>query len=169
MTDRRRELDRALMQQPAMHRIAQRLDENLMAISDRIEAGFDRIDGRIDRLDRDLAQGEVDRSAAQREMTELKRDLGDLRDAFGMAEGKRVEGAARGAAQGALEAVKPVASSFWKTKVGAAVAAAVGFTALVTAAEKMPKTIRWIESAWAYAAQREASAPVAKKDEVDGR
>lgn len=169
MTDRRRELDRALMQQPAMQRIAQRLDENLSAISDRIEAGFDRIDGRIDRLDRDLAQGEVDRSAAQREMTELKRDLGDLRDAFGLAEGRRVEGAAKGAAAGAVEAVKATTGSFWKTKWGALVAFAIGFTALVTFFEKLPKAARGINDAWAYVMQRDAAALVARKDPVDGK
>lgn len=169
MTDRRRELDRALMQQPAMQRIAQRLDEGMSAIADRMEAGFDRIDGRISRMERDLSQGELDQVRAQNEMAEIRRDIGDLRDAFGLAEGRRVEGAAKGAAAGAVEAVKSTTGSFWKTKWGALVAFAIGFTALVTFFEKLPKAVRGIESAWVYVAQREVAAPVAKKDEVDGR
>lgn len=173
MTDRRREHDRAFLNQPALQRIAARLDENLSAISERIEAGFDRIDGRIDRLDRDMAQGELDRQKAQGEMAELRRDLGELRDAFGLAEGRRVEGAAKGAAAGALEAVKPIAvqtaASFWKTKWGAAVAAAVGFTAIVTAAEKAPRAARWLNEAWAYVSRHEGYAPPPQKDTTDGR
>lgn len=169
MTDRRRELDRALMQQPAMQRIAQRLDEGMSAIADRMEAGFDRIDGRISRMERDLSQGELDQVRAQNEMAEIRRDIGDLRDAFGLAEGRRVEGAAKGAAAGAVEAVKSTTGSFWKTKWGALVAFAIGFTALVTFFEKLPKAARGINDAWAYVMQRDAAAPVARKDPVDGK
>ena len=139
----------------------------------RIEAGFDRVNDRIDRIDRDMAANDLDRQAAAREMNELRRDLGELRDAFGLAEGRRVEGAAKGAAAGALEAVKPIAvqtaASFWRTKWGAAVAAAVGFTAIVTAAEKAPRAARWLNEAWAYVSRHEGHAPPPQKDTTDGR
>lgn len=137
------------------------------AISDRIEAGFDRVNDRIDRIDRDMATNDLDRQAAQREMNELRRDLGELRDAFGLAESARVEKAAEGAARGAAKGAGH--ASIWKSKAGAAVAIALGFTAIVTALDKLPSAVRKVESFWLYMRGPDEVRPEPEKDKTDGR
>ena len=135
---------------PGYQRVMQRIDDGLGAVSDRMESALDRIDNRLERMERDIARGEVDRASQSREIDEVRRDLGEVRDAISMAEGKRVEKAAEGAAKGAAAGVKATESSIWKTRWGAAVAFAIGFVALVTFIEKVPRVARWIDSAWVY-------------------
>lgn len=166
MTDGRRLNDPALQQQ-AFNRLAKRIDDSLASVSDRIESGFDRVNERIDRIDRDMAAGEIDRAAAQREVGELRRDLGELRDAMGLGEGKRVEAAARGAAQGVVQAV--ASKPFIKTWAGATVAVALGFTAVVTALDKLPTAVRKIESFWLYVRGPDEVKRAPEKAPTDGR
>lgn len=166
MTYGRRSNDPALEQQ-AFNRLAQRIDESLASVSDRIESGFDRVHDRIDRLDRDMAAGELDRESAQREVGELRRDLGELRDAMGLGDGKKVEAAARGAAQGVLQAAAP--KPFIKTWTGAMVAIALGFTATVTALDKLPSAVRKIESFWLYMRGPDEVKKAPEKALTDGR
>lgn len=168
MSDGRRSPDPALQQQ-AFNRLAKRIDESMGAISDRIEAGFDRVNDRIDRIDRDMATNDLDRQAAQREMNELRRDLGELRDAFGLAESARVEKAAEGAARGAAKGAGQAHATIWKSKAGAAVAVALGFTAIVTALDKLPSAVRKVESFWLYMRGPDEIRSVPEKDKTDGR
>lgn len=138
MADRRRAYER--YDQSAVARIAQRMDEQSDAIMQRLDAITDR----LGRMDRDLAVGELDREHTRNAMNELRRDIGELRDAVSIKQDSEKSG------------IEPSGKSVWKTKFGMWVAIAAGFTAMVTAGEKLPKAIRAIDATWSYLGGQDA-------------
>ncbi len=156
MTDRRRDNARYDQGGPGFSRLAQRLDEGLGALGERMEAAFDRIDNRMARIEKDVAQGDLGRENLASDIAELRRDLGELRDAALLGDANTTEAAAKGAAAGATEAAGAVAAAIVhpKSKWEKMIAWAVGFTALVVAANNVPDAIRGVERAWAFLGNR---------------
>lgn len=150
----------------ALGRAEERLATKQEELFDRLEKSLGRLEARVehrlDTMDKDT----------QREFAEARRDIGELRDLVNK-QGDRIdemetgrterlmataEGAARGAgaaagavaAQTAQATAQAVAKGFWATWLGKMVAAAVGFTALVTGASAMPAVARTIERVWHF-------------------
>ena len=146
MTDRRRPDQSFAQGAPAYQRLAQRIDEGHAALSDRVEAGFDRVMAKMERMERDIAAGERAREHLSSDFEELRLALGELRDAANLGADKAV--AAVVAATPPVVA-PAIARSIWTTTWGKAVAAAVGFTAIIAALNSVPEAVRGWDAFWA--------------------
>lgn len=160
MTERRRAAQDRVFGQAAYARVLERIETG----QNRVEELFNRVDDRLLRIERDLAARELGEQRTVGDVTELRRDIGELRDAVHLGEGRRVEAAAKGAAAGAVTGAKTFWGSFW----GGAVKIAVGFAAIVVAFTYVPKATRGVEHAWAILRGDYAPREPAKQDKTDG-
>lgn len=160
MTDRRRATPERAYGQAAYARVIERMEEGHA----RIETLFERVDKRLLRIERDLAARELGEQRTVGDVSELRRDIGELRDAVHLGEGRRVEAAAKGAAAGAtVGATKTFWNAFW----GTVVKIAVGFAAIMVAITYVPKATRGLEQGWAILRGDYARTPPAKQDTTD--
>lgn len=108
-------------------RIRAELEQVVGALSDRLDDKFGRMDERLARMENDVAAGKLDSIALRSEIAEQRRDLGEVRDAVTLGEGKRVAAAAQGAARGVSESL---GQKRWWEKWQAWAVAFVAFVAM---------------------------------------
>lgn len=160
---------------PDYNRLMARVEEGQLAITERLELLADSLDKRLGRIERDLAEGEQGMAGVRRELAEGRNDAGEMRDAvaklrdeFEAHKGDPLEAAAAGAAKGAVAgAAGPLAEQLapavfkaglrsqdgyrgWRRWALAWIAVCVGFVAVMTAGEKLPAFLRWLERVWGF-------------------